>query len=98
VPQDTDGDLDFYDARVGGGFPEPPLPAPPCSGDSCQGPPSVAPPGADPVSSAFRGAGNLASPRKAAKRCRKGQRKARSGGRVRCVKRNRANRNRRASR
>jgi hypothetical protein len=32
------GSLDVYDARAGGGFPEPP-PAIPCEGDDCQGPP-----------------------------------------------------------
>lgn len=30
------GGLDLYDARVGGGFPEPPLPPKPCVGDACQ--------------------------------------------------------------
>jgi hypothetical protein len=36
LPQDT-GLVDIYDARVGGGFPTPPLPPDPCeSGESCQ--------------------------------------------------------------
>jgi hypothetical protein len=36
---DTDtGSLDVYDAREGGGFPEP-APRTPCTGDDCQGPP-----------------------------------------------------------
>lgn len=35
-PADSEG-LDVYDARAGGGFPEPPPPAP-CEGDDCQGP------------------------------------------------------------
>jgi DNA-binding beta-propeller fold protein YncE len=43
VPQDTDSELDYYDARVGGGFPYTPPPEP-CSGDSCKPPPSGTPP------------------------------------------------------
>jgi hypothetical protein len=39
VGQDTDGLVDVYDARIGGGFPAPPE-EPSCSGDACQGPPS----------------------------------------------------------
>jgi hypothetical protein len=38
VPQDTDGLYDIYDARVGGGFPEPPSQPQPCASDACQGP------------------------------------------------------------
>ncbi len=39
VSQDTNRELDVYDARVGGGIPaqNPPSPAKPCSGESCQG-------------------------------------------------------------
>ncbi len=42
VPQDTDDQVDLYDARVEGGF-APPLEAAPCGGDSCQASPSVSP-------------------------------------------------------
>jgi hypothetical protein len=42
VPQDTDSDIDVYDARVNGGFPTP-LETPECTSDGCQGPLSAAP-------------------------------------------------------
>jgi hypothetical protein len=38
VMQDSDGARDIYDARLGGGFPPPPVSRQPCSGDACQGP------------------------------------------------------------
>lgn len=38
VRQDTDGKVDVYDARLGGGFPAPTAALQPCSGDACQGP------------------------------------------------------------
>ena len=37
VSQDTDGLVDVYDARMGGGFPEPAAAPQRCSGDACQG-------------------------------------------------------------
>jgi hypothetical protein len=43
VKTDRDSLVDVYDARVGGGFPEPQDPAPPCDRDACQGAPSPAP-------------------------------------------------------
>jgi hypothetical protein len=44
VSGDTDGGgLDTYDARIGGGFAEPPAPPAPCAGDPCQWPPSPKP-------------------------------------------------------
>jgi hypothetical protein len=43
IPADVDGgELDVYDARVGGGFPTAPVPAP-CEGDACRGTPTAAP-------------------------------------------------------
>jgi hypothetical protein len=41
VGQDTDGLIDVYDARIGGGFPAPAESS--CSGDACQGPASAPP-------------------------------------------------------
>jgi hypothetical protein len=38
VGWDTDRASDIYDARVGGGFPEPPAEGVPCQDDVCQGP------------------------------------------------------------
>jgi hypothetical protein len=38
IRQDTDGAPDIYDARLGGGFPQPAEPPERCSGDACQGP------------------------------------------------------------
>jgi hypothetical protein len=37
VPQDTEGDLDVYDARIDGGFPQQPVEREQCSSDACQG-------------------------------------------------------------
>jgi DNA-binding beta-propeller fold protein YncE len=58
VPQDTDTQVDIYDARIGGGFPAPNLP-PACQGDACQAPPSTPPLFGAPSSASFSGAGNL---------------------------------------
>ena len=38
VPQDTDGQSDVYDARLGGGFPPVSLEPRQCEGEACQGP------------------------------------------------------------
>jgi hypothetical protein len=53
--------VDFYDARVDGGFPAPVVAAG-CVGDACQGAPSATPAFASPSSVAFSGGGNLAPP------------------------------------
>jgi len=55
VRWDTDNNADLYDARVGGGFPEPPVPATECSGEACQGALSTQPSG-----SSFGSAGAVA--------------------------------------
>jgi hypothetical protein len=61
VSRDTDSLLDFYDARVDGGFPASVTPAG-CEGDGCQGASSGPPVFGSPSSVAFFGAGNVAAP------------------------------------
>jgi hypothetical protein len=62
VPQDSDTQSSWYDARVGGGFPAPISPAG-CTGDACQGALSATPflPSQG-GSAATAGGGNLAAP------------------------------------
>jgi hypothetical protein len=43
LPQDGDGVLDIYDARVNGGFAFAPIPPGPCAGEACRGPLSASP-------------------------------------------------------
>jgi len=61
VPQDTDTQQDIYDARIGGGFPPPPVRTP-CQEEACQGPSAATPSFGAPSSTTFSGAGNLAPP------------------------------------
>ena len=82
------GSLDLYDARVGGGFPEPPVPIP-CAGDACQALPSEP---HDPEPGTLRrGPGNPAL-RFAPRRCPKAKRRVKRHGRYRCVRRQRGQR------
>jgi hypothetical protein len=81
VPADRNSQLDVYDARVGGGFPE--AEAPFCEGDACAGPPAIPPTPSGADSSLFSGPGNLTQPKA---RCAKG--KVRRRGR--CVAKRRA--------
>jgi hypothetical protein len=60
LPQDGDGTVDVYDARVDGGFPA--LATPACSGTSCQGVPAAPPVFATPPSVTFTGVGNFPQP------------------------------------
>ncbi len=83
VGADTDNGVDIYDARVGGGFPEPP-PASVCEGDACLVAP-VGPNDPTPASASFSGAGNAKPP--ARRRCRKGSKRVSRKGKARCVKR-----------
>jgi hypothetical protein len=58
VGWDVDVNYDLYDARVGGGLPEPPPPPARCAGEACRGPVSSPPTGALPGSATFTGGGN----------------------------------------
>ena len=78
LPQDPSS-IDLYDARVEGGFPQPPVKKI-CEGEACQSPPPP-PQFATPSSRSYRGPHN--PPRR---KCPKGKRKVRKGGKVRCVK------------
>lgn len=99
VGWDGDAAYDLYDARVGGGFPEPPPTPAPCSGDACQGafpgPPTANAPG----SSTFRGTGNVreAKPKPKPTQCRRGFVKKRVRTKNGTVKRKCVKRQRRAS-
>jgi hypothetical protein len=55
VGWDSDDNVDLYDARVGGGFPEPREPFEGCIDDKCQGPLGVAPERRTPGSGEARG-------------------------------------------
>jgi len=83
--QDTDGKLDVYDARVGGGFSQPPAPPQACNPlveASCQGSGLVSPPASTvPGSAALQGPGNVQpAPEKAKKKKVKKKKKARKKG------------------
>jgi Tol biopolymer transport system component len=58
---DRDGNVDVYDARIGGGIAaqNPPPPAPPCEGDACRGPVSAPPPATAPASTQVVGPRDL---------------------------------------
>ena len=59
---DTDNSYDLYDARVNGGFPEPPPAALPCSGDVCHGSQENSTAFDASSSVGFLGAGNVSPP------------------------------------
>jgi hypothetical protein len=82
VRRDSDTVYDYYDVRVGGGFPEAP-PAPGCEVEGCRGPASAALPAPSPSTSQFEGPGNRKQ-----LNCARGMRK-RHG---KCVRRHRRHR------
>ncbi|HEU4700993.1 MAG TPA: hypothetical protein VFS37_00810 [Conexibacter sp.] len=91
VGWDSDGNYDLYDARVGGGFPDPAAPAPPCVGDACQSAPQAPSTADTSASRGFKGKGDARgtlAPRHAKhKRCARGKRRVVRRGKVRCVRR-----------
>jgi NHL repeat len=93
LPQDP-GSIDLYDARIGGGFPQPEGKAA-CEGEACQSPP--APPGfPDPSSSSYSGPANPAHGTKP--RCPKGKHRVRKAGKSRCVEKSHKNKSQKNSR
>jgi hypothetical protein len=98
VGWDVDNNYDVYDARLGGGFPEPPAALPSCSGDACQGSPPVAPAVVQGGSSGFHGEGNVAGHLRSRharphRRCKHAaRRRLAHRGKPRCVKRRKARR------
>jgi hypothetical protein len=96
VGWDVDRAYDLYDARAGGGFPDPPSPPPACAGDACRGEGHAGPP------PPALGSATLVLPsprpavrRRAARRCRRGFARRRLHGRAPCVRRRHAHRRRR---
>jgi hypothetical protein len=96
VPQDTDGQLDVYDARLGEGFSSLPVELQPCAGDACQGPLSNPAPLLVPGSVSQVAGGNLSqlaatvppAARPKARACKKGYVKIMR----KCVRKHRAKR------
>jgi hypothetical protein len=82
VGADPDETLSIYDARVGGGFPEPKQAV--CEGEGCRSQ-LTAPPSLPTGDTAVQGAGDNVKPRA----CGKGKHKVKRGGKVRCVKKKR---------
>jgi len=90
VGWDVDRAYDLYDARVGGGFPEPVAAAAGCDGDACRGQSQAAPP------FPALGSATLVLPpapaarhavRRRSVRCKRGFVRRKVRGRVRCVRR-----------
>ena len=83
VGWDRDGAYDIYDARVGGGFPEPAPPVEPCTGDACRPPASSAPGTPAASSRAFEGLGNEPGRlKRRAHRCTRRRARARGRGKA----------------
>ena len=87
LPIDQDETPSIYDARVGGGFPEPAQAE--CQGEGCRPHLDTAPEMPAPQTP-IHGSGDNFKPRH--HHCPKGKRKVKRGGKVRCVKRHKKHR------
>ncbi|MFL5834789.1 MAG: hypothetical protein ACJ76B_12550 [Solirubrobacterales bacterium] len=91
VGQDNDETPDIYDARIGGGFAsQNPPPVQECLRDDCKATPGAGPELPFGGSEALSGPGNVNEAKKH-KRCGKGKRAKKVKGKVRCIKKNKAN-------
>jgi hypothetical protein len=64
VGWDDNENYDVYDAREGGGFPEPLPPNPPCEGEGCKPAAASAPGASSPATPSFQGSGNAVQHKK----------------------------------
>jgi hypothetical protein len=96
VGWDVDNNEDIYDARIDGGFPEPPAQQPSCEGEGCRGAGTEAPPSTGAATAVFQGPGNSRS--QSPEGCPKGKREVRRRGKVRCVAKQGKRRGKRAQR
>ena len=98
--RDNDQSIDLYDARIGGGLPEPPATPAACEGDACRGAGSQPAGGTASGSATFAGPGNPlvsssssrpsrrgVAPKPVRLKCRRGFVVRRVHGHARCVKR-----------
>jgi len=83
LPRDAESTLSLYDARVGGGFPEPQEEIPCTANDTCHPTPTPPPQLQTPGEQTPSG-GNVPPPKK--KVCPKGKHKAKRHGKTVCVK------------
>ena len=90
VGWDVDDNVDIYDSRIGGGFPEPPAQPPSCEGEACRGAGSSVPPPSGAGTAVFQGPGNSPS---TSKRCPKAKREVKRNGKVSCVAKKQHHRN-----
>jgi hypothetical protein len=96
VGWDVDDRYDLYDARVAGGFPEPPTPAPVCTGEVCRGASRPAPSVDVSASRGYRGAGDAAGKLRSRRRCGRRAVLRTVRGKRKCVRRRAHRRARRA--
>jgi hypothetical protein len=90
VGRDNDETPDIYDARIGGGFAsQNPPPVQECLRDDCKATPNAGPELPFGGSEALSGPGNVTPPKR--KHCGKGKRAKKVKGKVRCVKKHKAN-------
>jgi hypothetical protein len=87
VGWDVDNSYDLYDARVGGGFPEPPLPVAACQGEGCRSESTASPSGNPITSLGSRGVGNVSHRLRRHRRCGRRAVLRTVRGKGRCVKR-----------